>query len=392
MKFPFSFWGFPAGTVIARRNVATDPHAAIKVETPCHVDWGDGQPLMPVAANTQVNYTYTGVLGDVTVTITADAPMAMNPNLSVKHPAATAIDAGWTDITLHTPSSTHFTVKPNSVLKTLRILGESRIAFPAAGDMVSKLPSLEEFEIHRFVGPNNPWMLDNAKLKRFISHTPAGNGAGLGFQRCKALELVDWDVSAALNINELYQEAHIAFNPVYDLPNATNIRAMFKDTTGVTSVTLTNTRNVTNASNAFRSPSLATVNRMDFSALTDASAMCMAPSMVHHPGWIGELVQDIGYLFFNDALLETIGDIGMANVTNTAEAFGGCHKVRSLTLRGLKVSVSIKFMSLDATALDAVFTSLGTANAGATINITGNPGAATCNKTIATNKGWAVTG
>jgi len=87
-----------------------------------------------------------------------------------------------------------------------------------------------------------------------------------------------------------------------------------------------------------------------------------------------------------------VGDIGMANVTNTNQMFQGCAKLRSLTLRGLKVTVAINGMQLSAAALDAVFTSLGTANAGATINITGNPGAATCTKTIAVNKGWAVTG
>ena len=118
----------------------------------------------------------------------------------------------------------------------------------------------------------------------------------------------------------------------------------------------------------------------------------MAPSMVHHPGWNGELVQNVSNLFTNCALLETVGDIGMANVTNTNQMFQGCAKLRSFTLRGLKVSVAINGLKLDATALDAVFTSLGTANAGATINITGNPGAATCNKAIATAKSWAVTG
>ena len=391
MKFPFNFWGNPAGTVIARRSVATDPHAAIKVATASTVDWGDGTPLEAATANVQLNHVYTA-LGEMTVTITAAAPHAMNPDLSVKHPSATAVDAGWTDITLRTPSSTTFTVKPNSVLKTFRMIGESRIEFPGTADTLSHLPSIEEIEIHHYVGHNNPWCVDNVKLKRFVCHTPATPIGLLGFQRCKALELVDWDVSAADVLNELYMDAHIAFNPVYDLPNTTIIRAMFLNTTGVTSVTLTNTRKVTIADNAFRSPSLVTVNRMDFDAMTSAGAMCMASSMVHHPGWNGELVQSVSYLFTNCALLETVGDIGMANVTNTSQMFQGCAKLRSLTLRGLKVSVAINGLKLDATALDAVFTSLGTANAGATINITGNPGAATCNKTIATAKNWGVTG
>ena len=391
MKFPCSFWGNSAGTVIAKRSVATDPHAAIKVATASTVDWGDGTPLEAATANVQLNHVYTA-LGEMTVTITAAAPHAMDPDLSVKHPASTAVDAGWTDITLYTPSSTKFTIKPNSVLKTFRILGDSKWTPPPAADQINRIPSLEEIEIHQFIGPNNPSCVDNTNLKRFICHTPEGTGVGGGFARVKSLELVDWDISGQPNLNQMYIDAHLAFNPVHDIRDAVNINEMFTRATGVTSVTLTNARKVTNADNAFRSQSLVTVNRMDFDALKSAVGMCMAPSMVHHPGWNGELVQDIGYLFWNCASLETVGDIGMANVTGTTQAFDGCPKLRSLTLRGLKVSVSIKSLSLDATALDAVFTSLGTANAGAIINITGNPGAATCNKAIAIAKSWAVTG
>ena len=391
MKFPFNFWGMPAGTVIAKRSVATDPHAAIKVATASTVDWGDGTPLEAATANVQLNHVYTA-LGEMTVTITAAAPHAMNPDLSVKHPSATAVDAGWTDITLYTPSSTAFTIKPNSVLKTFRVLGNSKWTPPPLTNQIDRIPSVEEIEIHQFIGPYNPSCIDDTNLKRFVCHTPAASGAGGGFARTKSLELVDWDVSNVINVNQMYFQAHLAFNPVHDLRSATNISEMFFSTTGVASVTLTNTHKVTIADSAFRSPSLVTVNRMDFDAMTSAGAMCMAPSMIHHPGWNGELVQNLGNLFTNCVLLETVGDIGMANVTNTNQMFLNCPKLRSFTLRGLKVSVAINGLKLDATALDAVFTSLGTANAGATINITGNPGAATCNKAIATAKSWSVTG
>jgi len=319
----------------------------------------------------------------------------MNPDLSVKHPSSTAVDAGWSEITIRDPHMTDFTVKPNSLLKTLRVLGRNKWIPAYRPTQVSHMPDIEEIEIDSYDSRNGAqgWCIGNTKLKRFICLTQAtGEGAGASFYSCKSLELMQWDVSQCDVLNEMYQDANISFNPVYDLPKATNIRSMFYNTTGVTSITITNSNKVTIAGNAFRSPSLVTVNRMDFAALTDAGAMCMAPSMVHHPGWNGELVQNLSNLFTNNALLETVGDIGMANVTNTNQMFQGCAKLHSLTLRGLKVSVAINGLKLDATALDAVFTSLGTANAGATINITGNPGAATCNKAIAINKSWTVTG
>jgi len=396
MKMPFSFWGLPDGVSIARRTLTpTDHFAAIKVATACDVDWGDNTPIERALANTQLNHQYAFTSGEVEVMVSALSPVATNPNFTVKHPSSPSVDAGWSEITIRDPHMVDFTVKPNSLLKKFRVLGRNKWIPPYRVLSVDHMPDIEEIEIDSYdsrYGASG-WCIGNTKLKRFICLTPATvEGAGASFYDCKSLELVQWDISQCTNVNEMYVNAHIAFNPVYDLPNANNIRSMFYNTTGVTSITLTNTNKVTIASNAFRSPSLVTVNRMDFAVMTDAGAMCMAPSMVHHPGWNGEAVQNLGNLFTNNVLLETVGDIGMANVTNTNQMFLGCPKLRSLTLRGLRVSVAINGMQLSAAALDAVFTSLGTANAGATINITGNPGAATCTKSIATAKGWGVTG
>jgi len=384
------------GEFTAKRTLTpTDHFASIKVATISNVDWGDGSPVEQAAANVHLDHVYAATSGDVTVRVTAVAQAAMNPDLSIKYALSRSADAGWSEITIRDPHMTDFTVKPNSLLKKIRILGQNKWAPAYRPTNLSRMPDVEEIELDYYDSASNPngWFIGNTKLKRFICLT-AGirDAASASFFQCKSLELVQWDISRCTFANEMYQEAHLSFNPVYDLPNATSIASMFMGATGVTSVTLTNTRKVTTALNAFRSPSLVTVNRMDFDSLTEAGAMCMAPSMVHHPGWNGELVQNVSNLFTNNALMETVGDIGMANVTNTNQMFMGCSKLRSFTLRGLKVTVAINGMQLSAAALDAVFTSLGTANAGATINITGNPGAATCTKSIATAKGWGVTG
>jgi len=396
MKFPFNHWGLPAGVVLATRALTpTDHFASVKVATISHVDWGDGSPVEQCAANVQLDHVYAATSGTVTVRVTAASPIAMNPDLSVKHPTSTAADAGWSEITIRDPHMTDFTVKPNSLLKKIYVLGRNKWIPGIRPDHLSHIPDVEEIELDTYDSRNGPsgWCINNTKLKRFVCLTQGtGQSGSSAFYQCKSLELMQWDVSQCTHLNEMYQNAHILFNPVYDLPNATNIASMFTGTTGVTSVTLTSTNKVTLALNAFRSPSLVTVNRMNFDSLINATGMCMAPSMVHHPGWIGELVQDVSNLFTNNALMETVGDIGMANVTTTNQMFVGCAKLRSLTLRGLRVSVAINGMQLSAAALDAVFTSLGTAVAGATINITGNPGAATCTKSIATAKGWGVTG
>jgi uncharacterized protein YceK len=58
---------------------------------------------------------------------------------------------------------------------------------------------------------------------------------------------------------------------------------------------------------------------------------------------------------------------------------------------GSSPQVDVKYSALDATALDQIFTDLPTVT-GKTINITGCDGAATCTRSIATGKGWTVTG
>jgi hypothetical protein len=58
---------------------------------------------------------------------------------------------------------------------------------------------------------------------------------------------------------------------------------------------------------------------------------------------------------------------------------------------GASPQVNVSYTSLGTAALDQLFTDLPTITA-KTINITGTPGAATCTRSIATAKGWTVTG
>jgi hypothetical protein len=78
------------------------------------------------------------------------------------------------------------------------------------------------------------------------------------------------------------------------------------------------------------------------------------------------------------------------NVTNALNAFGACVSLETLVLPNLQVTTNATYTSMDATALNNLMTSLGTASGSAILNITNNPGSATCDPTIATAKGWTV--
>ena len=74
--------------------------------------------------------------------------------------------------------------------------------------------------------------------------------------------------------------------------------------------------------------------------------------------------------------------------TNTCANASNLSRFRAT---GLKFAISFADCKLSAAALNEIFTNLGTASA-QTITIINNYGAATCNRSIATAKGWTVTG
>ena len=78
------------------------------------------------------------------------------------------------------------------------------------------------------------------------------------------------------------------------------------------------------------------------------------------------------------------------NITTTSRPFLNCFFLEELILPGCETGFSILNSNMGATAIDALFTSLGTANGSQTITVTGNPGSGSCTPSIATDKGYTV--
>ena len=78
------------------------------------------------------------------------------------------------------------------------------------------------------------------------------------------------------------------------------------------------------------------------------------------------------------------------NITSTTRPFLNCFFLEELILPGCETGFSILNSNMGATAIDALFTSLGTANGSQTITVTGNPGSGSCTPSIATDKGYTV--
>ena len=78
------------------------------------------------------------------------------------------------------------------------------------------------------------------------------------------------------------------------------------------------------------------------------------------------------------------------NMASNGGCFLGMVNLEEMIVPGLQNGFTIANSNMGATALDAMFTSLGTANGTQTITITGNPGAATATTSIATAKGFTI--
>ena len=88
--------------------------------------------------------------------------------------------------------------------------------------------------------------------------------------------------------------------------------------------------------------------------------------------------------------LQSVPLFNTAAVTNMTSNVNTAPSLIESKMTGCAVSISYASCNLSASALNEIYTNLATATA--TITVTGNYGAASDDPTIATAKGWTVTG
>lgn len=163
---------------------------------------------------------------------------------------------------------------------------------------------------------------------------------------------------------------------LFDTSNVTNMSFMFYGCSSLESVPLFDTSNVTHMNNMFEEcSSLESVPLFDTSNVTNISSMFRDCS---------SLVE----VELTDCSKVTIS----SGMFGTTSASSQATSLERLILPGMTIGFNLINTQLSATALNDLFHSLGTASGSQTINITGAPGAAECDRSIATNKGWTITG
>ena len=98
-------------------------------------------------------------------------------------------------------------------------------------------------------------------------------------------------------------------------------------------------------------------------------------------------------MFSNCAILSSVPQFNTTGINGSAgNMFSGCYSLCSGRTSGIRYSISYASGKLSSSALNDIFSGLGTGVASPTIIITNNPGAATCDRAIATGKLWTVSG
>jgi surface protein len=363
------------------------------------VDWGDGV-TENFATGVQANHNFlyanlsSGTLStrgyrQAVVTITPQAGQNLTTvNLFIKHNqsglASNGYSTGWLDIRM-----------AGSLISTLTIGG--------ASTSVVRHRMLEQFE---YVGTSAVVTCANkfqncVQLRSLIgtAWTSSVTNMTSMFSSCSSLQTVPlFNTGAVTNMTSMFSScASLQTVPLFSTGTVTLMTSMFDSCFSLQTVPLFSTGAVTDVSSMFASCfALATVPLFNTASVTNMSSMfnsCTSLQMV--PLFSTGAVTNMTSMFNGCSSLQMVPLLNTSGVildANIGSIFTGCSSLRIGALSGTKVTISYLNCLLGPAALDAIYTNLASGVVSKTITVTGNWGVATDTPSIATAKGWTVTG
>jgi hypothetical protein len=408
------------------------------------VDWGDGSAPENVATGVQANHnlSYAGVPTSVTSRGYKTALVTITPqsgqNLTAVNFAVLPSQAGLpTAVNFRTPWLE--IVVAGSLIATL--------AVSATGGVQASL--LERFE---YVGPtavtNFSYLLYGARRLQALAIdttlTAAGtNFAGM-FMSCSALQAVpSLDTHLGTDFTSMFngcsslrsvpllntsQGTNFTFMfascfslrdvPALDTSKGTNFVNMFNNCFRLRTVPVLDTHLGTDFTGMFSScgslqvaPFITTSNGLTFSNMffncaslrtvplfdtskgtsfglmfSGCSALQTVPLLDTHLGL------SFSSMFANCSSLRELPALNLNLATNVGTMLSNCYQLQRSQVVNTRITISYVGCSLSADALDEIYTNLASGVTGKTIDVTGNWGTTADTPSIATAKGWTVTG
>jgi hypothetical protein len=204
-----------------------------------------------------------------------------------------------------------------------------------------------------------------------------------------------FDTSAGTNFSNMFLDAtRIRTVPLFDTSIATNFSSLFSGCTSLREVPQFDTSAVLTADNMIRNcRSLQECPSFDFSAATalnsfanGANSLRVAPMLK-----LGAGLTTVNSMYNSCTQLVIVPTYTVPATADVASIFSSCRSIRSARWNGTGQTVSYASLQLDAEALNEIYRGLATVTS-KTITVSSCPGASGDNPTIATAKGWTVTG
>lgn len=326
---------------------------------------------------------------------------------------------------LNTSSGTNFTQTFQNCgkLRTVPLFNLSKAT--TVTSMFSGCLSLENipsFDISR--ATNLGGMLAGCvRLQRapFFNTSSATSMSGM-FNGCASLQTIPlYNTSNVTNFNAMFQSCTTLYTiPLIDTSRGTDFSSMFQSCSNLEYIPNLDLRRGTNFSSMFNAcTSLVSIPIINGQSGTNFNSMffqCAALQYV--PGITATLGTNFSLMFSGCSNLQTVNRLNTPSGTNFASMFNNCNAINVVpnmdvslattpasvamfgflpslkvaALTGVTATISYSGSNLSSAALNDIFYGLGTGGTGKTITITNNWGASGCDKTIATGKGWSVTG
>ena len=359
------------------------------------VDWGDGTTTnhnSGTVAYKEYNYadissTNESILGYRQVIIQVYPQAGQNLttlNLQQRHNQSglnTSYAAAWLDITINGSSLTSLTIGANNGIN-FSFLKQVTIRDHAVTNMSSLFQNCRALV-------SVPWFNTASVTSMFrmfagcvaLQKPPALNtsalitsGASEMFNGCTALvSCPDMNLSGITVLNALFANCvNLLIAPSLNITSScTSFTSVFSGCTNLLYVPVYNTSNVTNATQVF----------LNCVFLVNAPALDLSK------------VTNVVNLFSGCTALTTIPSYNLGAVTSGSflNTFGACSSLSRFSATGMNQSFTVANCKLSATELNTMFGNLSNTGTGKTVTVTGNYGAATCDTSIATAKGWSVT-
>ena len=226
-----------------------------------------------------------------------------------------------------------------------------------------------------------------------------------GCAKLQSCNETEWDMSAIVNIQNLFSGASSIKSldcTNWNLSNCPNLQSAFNNCNSLGSIVFgsstfpaaTNMSGIFSNCTSLQAIDLSMWDVSNVTAINSAFNRCSALRDVNLNGWNTLAVTDANNMFINCNSLQKIPPLNLTNVTpsaNMASFASGCTSLVRMQASNIKVSFSVANCLLGSAALNEIYNNLATV-AGQTITVTGNYGTTGDNPSIATAKGWTVTG